>query len=151
MARVTLLSPVGAAVTGPEKSSSVACLLYTSKFVGAIKAKGFIESEGPESVASISERLKTIEAKLDSALNVIQSTTKTMGNVTYRGAELDDILTQLSPIQAFNYALTPVSYTHLDVYKRQSAQWRIRDIPIGKLFLYHPQQSDFRGKQAKAV
>lgn len=76
------------------------------KFVGAIKAKGFIESEGPESVASISERLKTIEAKLDSALNVIQSTTKTMGNVTYRGAELDDILTQLSPIQAFNYALT---------------------------------------------
>lgn len=39
-------------------------------------------------------------------MNVIQSATKTTGNVTPRGAALDDILTQLSPIQAFNYALT---------------------------------------------
>ena len=39
-------------------------------------------------------------------MNVIQSATKTTGNVTHRGAEVDDILTQLSPIQAFNYALT---------------------------------------------
>lgn len=76
------------------------------KFTEEIKEKGFIESEGPESVTSISERLKKIEAKLDSALNVIQSATKTTGNVTPRGAALDDILTQLSPIQAFNYALT---------------------------------------------
>ena len=82
------------------------------KFTEAIKAKGFIESKGPESVTSISERLKSIEAKLDSALNVIQSATKTTGNVTHRGAEVDDILTQLSPIQAFNYALTQRDLTN---------------------------------------
>lgn len=89
-----------------EVPALIAAQEALEKFTEAIKAKGFIESKGPESVTSISERLKSIEAKLDSALNVIQSATKTTGNVTHRGAEVDDILTQLSPIQAFNYALT---------------------------------------------
>ena len=89
-----------------EVPALIAAQEALEKFTEAIKAKGFIESEGPESVTSISERLKSIEDKLDSALNVIQSATKTTGNVTHRGAEVDDILTQLSPIQAFNYALT---------------------------------------------
>ena len=76
------------------------------RFVDSLEQQGFIESVGTESVTSLSERLKRIEDKLDSALNVIQKTGGGGNNSVPGNAKLEDILRQLSPIQAFNYALT---------------------------------------------
>ncbi len=76
------------------------------KFTKDLMEAGFVEREGADSVSSLSRRLHRIEDKLDSALNVMQNAVKTTTDVTTFGKNAEEVLTRLSPIQAFNYALT---------------------------------------------
>ena len=72
------------------------------KFVNGLVETGFAREEGTESINSMAETLRSIEQKVNFLMNNYPSvgTDKvTLSN------EMSDILSRLSPIQAFNYAL----------------------------------------------
>lgn len=72
------------------------------RFVNGLIETGFAREEGTDSISAMAETLRSIEQKVNFIMNSYQSvgTDKvTLSN------EVSDILSRLSPVQAFNYAL----------------------------------------------
>lgn len=72
------------------------------RFVNGLVETGFVREEGTDTISSMAEALRNIEQKVNFLVNAQQSigTDKvTLSN------EMSDILSRLSPVQAFNYAL----------------------------------------------
>lgn len=72
------------------------------QFVDPLIERGFVRDEGTDSISSIAESLRTLEKKVDALIS--QQSDTPISNIA--NPELDDVLTHLSPIQAFNYALS---------------------------------------------
>lgn len=72
------------------------------RFVNGLIETGFAREEGTDSISSMAETLRSIEQKVNFLMNNYQSVNT--DKVTLSN-EVSDILTRLSPIQAFNYAL----------------------------------------------
>lgn len=73
------------------------------RFVNGLIETGFARDEGTDSISSVAETLRSIEQKVNFLMNNYQSINK--DNVSL-SSDTSTILTHLSPIQAFNYALT---------------------------------------------
>lgn len=72
------------------------------RFVNGIIETGFARDEGTDSIVSIAETLRSVEQKLNFLMNnysTIGTDKVTLSN------EMSDILSRLTPIQAFNYAI----------------------------------------------
>lgn len=72
------------------------------RFVNGLIETGFAREEGTDSISSMAETLRSIEQKVNFLMNNSQSANT--DKVTLSN-EVSDILSRLSPIQAFNYAL----------------------------------------------
>ena len=72
------------------------------RFVNSLIETGFVRDEGADSISSMAETLRNIEQKVNFLMNNYQ----TIGtdNIALSN-EMSEILSRLSPIQAFNYAL----------------------------------------------
>ena len=72
------------------------------RFVNGIIETGFARDEGTDSISSMAETLRSIEQKINFLMNNYQSIGTDKVSLSN---EMSDILSRLSPIQAFNYAL----------------------------------------------
>jgi len=72
------------------------------RFVNGLVETGFAREEGTDSISAMAETLRSIEQKVNFLMNNQQSANTS--NVALSN-EVSDILSRLSPIQAFNYAL----------------------------------------------
>lgn len=74
------------------------------QFVSGLIETGFVRDEGTDSISSIAESIRQIEQKVD-VLVKNYSSMNTQLTISPSN-DLGDILEQLSPVQAFNYALS---------------------------------------------
>lgn len=73
------------------------------QFVNPLVERGFVRDSGTDSISSIAESLRTLEKKVDALLS--QNTIDPQPTVSPT-PELEEVLAHLTPIQAFNYALS---------------------------------------------
>lgn len=72
------------------------------RFVTGIIETGFAREEGTDTISSMAETLRSIEQKMNFLMNNYQSIGTDKVSLSN---EVSDILSRLTPIQAFNYAL----------------------------------------------